>query len=788
MHCRRGSPALNDKRKQKGVTGTMKITTNRLIALVMTFAMVMTIGGFSGLTAKSASAAKAKALKLSKKTLTLQVGTSGKVTLKNAPKGAKVKWSSKNKKIATVSKKGKITAKKAGKTKVTAKVTYRKNGKKVTKSLKVTVKVQKAKAVKPTNTQAPSGPTTTVKPGNAATPTAAATVEPTKEPAKPTKEPIVLPTVNPFGETSNLTDEHLSENGITTKDNGQMRDMNSDEYMRAMGMGWNYGNSLEQAIDTSKMTDEEKESVDVNYCETSANNVALTQKNVDGLKAYGFNNVRIPVAWSNLMDISEDGMTYTINPEYMDRVEEVMNYCLNNEMYVIINIHYDGDWWGQFGDKDQSIRDMAWARYRQIWTQLSERYKEYSDRLIFESANEELGDRLNDDWRNRSTANKTGVLTVDEQYETINQINQEFVNIVRESGGNNEKRYLLIAGYSTNIDMTCDDRFKMPTDTEENGVSKLSVSVHYYNPWNYCGGSEYHQGEGDAPRRFSWGTDADLEDMRLQLDKMKKFTEQGYGVIIGEYGVQTTAADGVPEYLKEIARYSLAYGMIPVLWDNGAWYNREKNYINYGNVADAILEVTGASGEGLKRSKEDTSMPLYRDKTDEEANLTPLYTWEGEWKKNGGGGDSYIKPSISSVSEDGKWTFHCNTYGYWSVIYSEDMKNMTQPYLRITCKDGDMDNSALELSGADFKEKYPASIGLFDPNEQWETNSDFALEKSSQSGKKSEIPAEDGWSGKIYAVDPNIVKDHEIIWISCSNKPIITKIEVFDGPEVDWKN
>ena len=338
---------------------------------------------------------------------------------------------------------------------------------------------------------------------------------------------------------NNIGEERTLPSGFVTRDNGIMRDnMDSAAYMSRMGLGWNYGNSLDQAIDTSKMSDEEKAKVDVKYCETSANNLALTQKNVDTLKQYGFRNVRIPVAWSNLMDISEDKMTYTINEGYLQRVEQVINYCLNDGMYAIVNIHYDGDWWGQFGDADESVRKQAWARFRQIWTQVSNRYRDYSDRLIFESANEELGDRLNDNWVKRDTNNKTGVLTVDEQYETMNKINQEFVNIVRKSGGNNEKRYLLIAGYSTNIERTCDDRFVMPTDPiKENGVSKLSVSVHYYTPWNYCGGSEYHQVEGGAARLYDWGTDEDIKAMHAELDKMSKFTEQGYGVIIGEYGV-----------------------------------------------------------------------------------------------------------------------------------------------------------------------------------------------------------------------------------------------------------
>lgn len=507
---------------------------------------------------------------------------------------------------------------------------------------------------------------------------------------------------------NNIGEERTLPSGFVTRDNGIMRDnMDSAAYMSRMGLGWNYGNSLDQAIDTSKMSDEEKAKVNVKYCETSANNLALTQKNVDTLKQYGFQNVRIPVAWSNLMDISEDKMTYTINEGYLQRVEQVINYCLNDGMYAIVNIHYDGDWWGQFGDADESVRKQAWARFRQIWTQVSNRYRDYSDRLIFRSANEELGDRLNDNWVKRDTNNKTGVLTVDEQYETMNKINQEFVNIVRKSGGNNEKRYLLIAGYSTNIERTCDDRFVMPTDPiKENGVSKLSVSVHYYTPWNYCGGSEYHQVEGGAARLYDWGTDEDIKAMHAELDKMSKFTEQGYGVIIGEYGVQTTAADGIANYIYEMGQYALEKGMIPVLWDNGGWFNRQKNIISYDDVAQAILDMTGAQGIGRK-AKVNTGKPLYTEVQDE-SGLTPVYSWEGKWKKNGGDNETYCEPALTVLSNDGTndWYYHCNSYGYWAVIYSEALKNVKHLYVRVTCENNDIDSSALQLASAEFKENF----------------------------------------------------------------------------------
>ncbi|HCS14423.1 MAG TPA: hypothetical protein DIV56_01700 [Lachnospiraceae bacterium] len=584
---------------------------------------------------------------------------------------------------------------------------------------------------------------------------------------------------------NNIGEERTLPSGFVTRDNGIMRDnMDSAAYMSRMGLGWNYGNSLDQAIDTSKMSDEEKAKVNVKYCETSANNLVLTQKNVDTLKQYGFRNVRIPVAWSNLMDISEDKMTYTINEGYLQRVEQVINYCLNDGMYAIVNIHYDGDWWGQFGDADESVRKQAWARFRQIWTQVSNRYRDYSDRLIFESANEELGDRLNDNWVKRDTNNKTGVLTVDEQYETMNKINQEFVNIVRKSGGNNEKRYLLIAGYSTNIERTCDDRFVMPTDPiKENGVSKLSVSVHYYTPWNYCGGSEYHQVEGGAARLYDWGTDEDIKAMHAELDKMSKFTEQGYGVIIGEYGVQTTAADGIANYIYEMGQYALEKGMIPVLWDNGGWFNRQKNIISYDDVAQAILDMTGAQGIGRK-AKVNTGKPLYTEVQDE-SGLTPVYSWEGKWKKNGGDNETYCEPALTVLSNDGTndWYYHCNSYGYWAVIYSEALKNVKHLYVRVTCENNDIDSSALQFASAEFKENYPPENGLYDPNEQLKAANSGALENCTN-GKETNISAEESWSGKLFSIDEDLLQGKSILWISASNKPVFTKIELFasDAP------
>ena len=366
----------------------------------------------------------------------------------------------------------------------------------------------------------------------------------------------------------------------------------------------------------------------------------------------------------------------------------------------------------------------------------------------------------------------------------MNKINQEFVNIVRQSGGNNEKRYLLIAGYSTNIERTCDERFVMPTDPiKENGVSKLSVSVHYYTPWNYCGGSEYHQVEGGAARLYDWGTDEDIKAMHSELDKMSKFTEQGYGVIIGEYGVQTTAADGIANYIYEMGQYALEKGMIPVLWDNGGWFNRQKNIISYDDVAQAILDMTGAQGIGRK-AKVNTGKPLYTEVQDE-SGLTPVYSWEGKWKKNGGDNETYCEPALTVLSNDGTndWYYHCHSYGYWAVIYSEALKNVKHLYVRVTCENNDIDSSALQFASAEFKENYPPENGLYDPNEQLKAANSGALENCTN-GKETNISAEESWSGKLFSIDEDLLQGKSILWISASNKPVFTKIELFasDAP------
>lgn len=345
---------------------------------------------------------------------------------------------------------------------------------------------------------------------------------------------------------------------------GDMRDISTMELVQDMGIGWNLGNTLEACgdwINGSSVSD----------YETAWGNPITTKAMIDGIKDSGFKSLRIPVAWSNLM---ADG--YIIYPELMDRVEEVANYALNNDMYVIINIHWDGGWI----ENASTDYNGTLEKYKAIWQQISERFKNYSDHVIFESMNEQ--GVFNDVWdRYSGSGDKTAA------YNILNNMNQEFVDLVRASGGNNAKRHLLIAGYATDIDLTIDNAYYMPFDPE----NRLAVSVHYYTPATFTILTE-DASWGEAAE--TWGTQAEIQQLIENMEKVKNhFVDQGIPVIIGEYGATTTnkERESVNRYILTVADTAYHMGMLPMLWDAGEHYNRYNCSFNDSSLASGLEEI-----------------------------------------------------------------------------------------------------------------------------------------------------------------------------------------------------
>lgn len=322
-----------------------------------------------------------------------------------------------------------------------------------------------------------------------------------------------------------------------------------------MGNGINLGNTME-----AYGRDSLGVGADVSAYETFWGQPVTTGEIIHSMKAAGFDSLRIPVAWTNAMNFQKGD--YTIGEDYLNRVGEIIDYALEEDMFVVVNDHWDGGWWGMFGSASPETRDNAMKMYVSMWTQIAEKYKHYSDRLIFESANEELGDRLNDN----NLCTDSGTLSEDECYETANRINQAFVDTIRGTGGNNAQRFLLIAGYNTDIVKTCDDRFVMPADTAKD---KLMLSVHYYTPWGYCG----------VTGLSKWGSARDYDEQNDLLAKMTKFTERGYGIVIGEYAVSLNGNGSVKnntcDFFENFLNNCDLYGYCPMLWDCSSLFVRK---------------------------------------------------------------------------------------------------------------------------------------------------------------------------------------------------------------------
>ncbi|MCQ2593196.1 MAG: glycoside hydrolase family 5 protein [Treponema sp.] len=335
------------------------------------------------------------------------------------------------------------------------------------------------------------------------------------------------------------------------------------ELSEKMGNGINLGNTLEAYRGWSGTTKRKPE-----YYEQLWGQPVTSPEIMKAYKAAGFDSVRIPVAWTNMMNYEKKD--YVINPAYLDRVETVVNYALDAGLYVIINDHWDGQWWGLFGSENKEYRNMAIDMYKSIWTQVAVRFKNYDERLIFEGANEELGNRLNDD--TALTKGKKGVLSEFEKYDAVNKINQCFVDLIRSTGGNNKYRFLLIPGYDTDITATTVSDFKMPQDSVKN---RLFVSVHYYTPSTYC---IINEDVSWGKNKTSWGTKSDYKLMDNYFAKMKTFVDAGYGVIIGEYGVARQKngqqKDGMEAWLSNVIANCDKYNYVPMLWDCNTFFRK----------------------------------------------------------------------------------------------------------------------------------------------------------------------------------------------------------------------
>ena len=423
-------------------------------------------------------------------------------------------------------------------------------------------------------------------------------------------------------------------------------DRSNIEVINDMSPGWNLGNTFE-GVATWAGVDflNNKGGLDA---ETAWQGTKTTQEIIDFVKSLGFRSVRIPCAWA--YGHISNASTYEIDSQWMNRVKEVVDYCINDGLYVVLNDHWDGGWLeNHIQDTNAATIERNKEILTALWTQIANAFIDYDEHLLFAGLNEPNAD-------NQAATNN------------LIMYNQTFVDAVRATGGNNAKRILVVQGPSTNIEHTCNFMAdKMPTDVIE---GKLTVEVHYYNPWQFWGMERdeswgkvfYYWGEGNhlsgSTHNATWGEEEDMK--RLLLMMKTNFVDKGYPVVIGEFGAnwrdlsslpnesQTKHNASIKAHYRELHRLCKEIGgMVPMTWDTN-YPNQEgtkgnmtivdrQNLLVFGTYAlEGINEIYPRPSESAIRNtpqtadeKDKTIYNLYGQKTDGHHLPPGIYVSEG---------------------------------------------------------------------------------------------------------------------------------------------------------------
>ncbi|WP_240345222.1 cellulase family glycosylhydrolase [Flavobacterium sp. CLA17] len=339
-------------------------------------------------------------------------------------------------------------------------------------------------------------------------------------------------------------------------------------------LGWNIGNTME-AING----------------ETAWGNPKVTKALIDAVKANGFNAIRIPCSWNQYL---ANTATAQIKTDWLNRVKEVVQYCVDNNMYVVINIHWDGGWLENNITEAKKVENNA--KQKAFWEQIATHFRGFDEHLLFASANEP----------NVEDAVQMAVLT---------SYHQTFIDAVRSTGGKNAYRTLVVQGPATDIEKTNKLMLKLPVDKTAN---RMMVEVHYYSPWNFAGLTKdeswgkmfYYWGTGfhsatDPDRNATWGEETDLAN-NFKLMKTQ-FVDKGIPVLLGEFGaIRRTSLTGDAltlhlnsraYYLKTVVKQAKANGLLPFYWDEGSTgdkgfgiFNRSNNTVFDTKALNALIE------------------------------------------------------------------------------------------------------------------------------------------------------------------------------------------------------
>ena len=257
------------------------------------------------------------------------------------------------------------------------------------------------------------------------------------------------------------------------------------EAVKNMGVGWNLGNTLEANSQTyHDFTKDNYWGQQGLESETCWGQSKAKPELIKMMKDAGFGAIRVPVTWYNHMD--KDGK---VNAEWMKRVHEVVDYVINQGLYCIVNVHHDtgadDDSFKSWIKADEANYTQNKARYENLWQQIAEEFKDYDEHLLFESYNEMLDKLSSWCFASFASTSKYDAAVAKSAYNAINSYAQSFVTTVRNTGGNNATRNLVVNTYAACCgNGTWSDHLKEPlsqlTIPTDPAANHLMVQVHDY--------------------------------------------------------------------------------------------------------------------------------------------------------------------------------------------------------------------------------------------------------------------------------------------------------------------
>lgn len=315
-------------------------------------------------------------------------------------------------------------------------------------------------------------------------------------------------------------------------------------FVEDMRLGINLGNGFD-AHECGWLTNE------LDY-ESAWCHAKVSETLLDVLKEAGFNTIRLPVSWHNHVDAG-----YTISKPWLDRVQQVVDWALARDFYVIVNIHHDNN--AEFLYPDSKHMEQSTAFITAIWQQLAERFADYGEHLLFESMNEpRLVGHRNEWWIDANNADCKDAIRC------INELNQIFVDTVRASGSVNATRYLVVPGYDASPDGVLNAGFVIPTDPNPDNDTRILLGVHAYTPYNFA---------LDYPGTAKWSVTNSMNRAEVTgfMDNLyNRYVSKGQPVLLTEFGARDKQGNlaARTQFAAFYVAAARARGMSCVWWDN----------------------------------------------------------------------------------------------------------------------------------------------------------------------------------------------------------------------------